>query len=89
VDGDMQYPFNVNEAVLWLGKPESCMMLSVPFDHFICKIAIFQALVCKVLSHSYIRNDINHIWLVTYCLFLYSFVVYLTMLSIAQIIGIE
>jgi len=27
VDGDMQYPFNVNEAILWLGKPDSCMLL--------------------------------------------------------------
>jgi len=26
VDGDMQYPFNVNEAILWLGKPDSCML---------------------------------------------------------------
>ena len=47
------------------------------------------ALVCKVLSHSYICSDINHIWLVTYHLFLYSFVINLTVLSIAQIIGTE
>ena len=29
VDGDMQYPFNVNEAILWLGKSDSCMLLSL------------------------------------------------------------
>lgn len=27
VDGDMQYPFNVNEAILWLGKLGNLVML--------------------------------------------------------------
>jgi hypothetical protein len=44
VDGDMQYPFDVNEAIVWLGKPLSCMgVTSVSLT--------FKPLICKVICH--------------------------------------
>lgn len=40
VDGDMQYPFDVNEAIIWLGKSAFCMgvtFVPITFDSLICK----------------------------------------------------